>query len=102
MTEFSTKGLAESWNRGLNGVLHFPGAIRNALNPATETDALRVTSQLKRVRSNVRALDYALPLVGAIVVFVHRGLAPLVAATPRSTILVGGRLLPAVPNSSSR
>ena len=78
MIAFSTRGLAESWNRCLNAMLHFPGAIRNALNPASESDALRIKSQLDLVRANLRGMDYALPLVGAIVVFVHRGRAPLV------------------------
>ena len=78
MVEFSTDGVAGYWNRRLNGMLHFPAAIRNALNPATETDALRLKSQLNLVRANMRVLDYALPLVGAIVVAIHRSRAPVV------------------------
>ncbi len=60
----------------LSSALRMPAVIRQSLFPETESSARNVQAQLKLVRGNVRLLDYALPFVGAVIVFVHSDRAP--------------------------
>jgi len=61
----------------LSSALRMPAVIRQSLFPETESSARNVQAQLKLVRGNVRLLDYALPFVGAVIVFVHSDRAPM-------------------------
>jgi signal transduction histidine kinase len=65
-------------------LLHIPSAIDRSLNPARPRDADKLRAQLTFVRGNLRVLDYALPFVGAVVVWVHSGRA---AVPPMLTML---------------
>jgi hypothetical protein len=42
------------------------------------------------VRANVRLLDYALPLIGVVVIFVHRGRAPVASMAASLIVAVAG------------
>src|SRR3954469_6906287 len=53
-----------------------PGAVRSSLSPTTEQEALRVQAQVDYVTANVKRLDYALPLAGSVIIFVHNARAP--------------------------
>jgi two-component system cell cycle sensor histidine kinase PleC len=58
-------------------MLRLPAALRRSLRPESEDAARMVEAQLEAVRSNIRLLDYTLPLIGAVVVFVHSSRAPV-------------------------
>ncbi len=53
-----------------------PSAIRRSLKPETEFEARNIEAQLELVFTNARLLDYALPSVGALLVFVHADRTP--------------------------
>ena len=53
-----------------------PAAVRSSLSPTTEQEALRVRAQVDYVIANVKRLDYALPLAGCAIIFVHNARAP--------------------------
>src|SRR5436190_23972435 len=55
-----------------------PAAVQGSLSPATQQDALKVQAQVDYVITNVRRLDYALPLAGCAIIFVHHARAPFV------------------------
>jgi signal transduction histidine kinase len=59
------------------GIVRLPAAIRLSLSPQTESDARNVEAQLELVRANAKLLNYALPFIGAVIVFVHHDRAPL-------------------------
>jgi len=61
----------------VTGFLWMPSAVRDSLSPNTEFKARNVQAQLELVRGNIKLLDYALPCVAAVVVFVHGDRAPL-------------------------
>src|SRR4051812_44646678 len=73
-----SEGMFERWGTYFVHLSGLPGAVRNSLHPATLQDALRIQAQINRVKNNVMALDYALPAVGAAIIFVHSGRAPLI------------------------
>lgn len=54
-----------------------PSTIRRSLAPETEFDARNIEAQLDLVVHNTRLLDYALPAVGAVLVFVHGDRTPV-------------------------
>ena len=63
----------------MDGWLHplrLPSVVHSSLDPATEQDALRVQAQVDHVTANLKRLDYALPLAGAVIIFVHNARAP--------------------------
>src|SRR5947208_2751533 len=64
-------------------------AIRESLNPATPQDALRVQAQVDYVSANVRRLDYALPLAGGVILFVHNARAPFMHMAAMLAVLIG-------------
>jgi signal transduction histidine kinase len=53
-----------------------PNAVLASLNPATQPDAVRVQAQVDYVTTNVKRLDYALPLAGGVILFIHSARAP--------------------------
>ena len=57
--------------------LHRSGTLQNSLNPVTQADAFRVQAEIDHVSANVRRLDYALPIVGALAMFAHSGRVPV-------------------------
>ena len=67
---------ASSLRERTTALLHLPRAIRISLNPETEHEARNVQAQLEHVRANLKLLDYALPFVGAAIVWVHGNRAP--------------------------
>jgi signal transduction histidine kinase len=56
-------------SRLLNAARDLPAMIAQSLNPATAADASIVDSQLDFVEGNIRRLDWALPVVGAAIMF---------------------------------
>jgi signal transduction histidine kinase len=60
-----------------SSIVRMPSVIHRSLVPETESSARNVQAQLELVRGNVKLLDYALPFVGAVIVFVHSDRAPI-------------------------
>jgi signal transduction histidine kinase len=60
-----------------SSIVRMPSVIHRSLFPKTESAAQNVQAQLELVCGNVKLLDYALPFVGAVIVFVHSDRAPL-------------------------
>ena len=58
-------------------VTGLPSSIARSLYPETPAQARNVQAQLAYVRVNLRLLDYALPLIGVVILFVHSARAPL-------------------------
>src|SRR5690242_19016371 len=58
-------------------LLRLPAALQRSLHPESEDAARMVEAELDVVRSNMRLLDFTLPLIGAVVVFVHKSWAPV-------------------------
>src|SRR5215831_6827482 len=57
--------------------LRFPADLRRSLTPDSEDAARMVEAELDSVRANIRLLDWALPLIGAVIIFVHKSWAPV-------------------------
>ena len=53
-----------------------PSAIRRSLKPETESEARNIEAQIELVLTNARLLNYALPSVGALLLFVHADRTP--------------------------
>jgi len=68
-------------------------AVQNSLDPATEQDALRVQAQVNHVSANVRRLDYALPLAGGVIIFVHNARAPLTQMAAMLAVVIAAVFL---------
>ena len=71
-----------------SALFRIPGAIRRSLHPASERKARKLHAQLKFVRGNLRLLDYALPFVGAVLVWVHSDRAPLAPMVTMLAVVV--------------
>jgi len=57
--------------------LRFPADLRRSLTPDSEDAARMVEAELDSVRANIRLLDWALPLIGAVIIFVHKSWTPV-------------------------
>jgi signal transduction histidine kinase len=57
-------------------------ALHCSLNPESEDAARMVEAELDVVRGNIRLLDFALPLIGAVIVFVHSSRTPVSQMLP--------------------
>src|SRR2546423_5050283 len=68
-----TEALTGVWIRLVSGPSRLNRAVRQSLNPATEGDAQILEAQLELVRTNVRLLDFAFPLVGVMLILLHAG-----------------------------
>ncbi len=66
-----TEALTGFWSRLISGPSRLNHAVRQSLNPATDGEAWILEAQLELVRRNVRVLDYAFPLAGAMLVALH-------------------------------
>src|ERR1700716_1181008 len=66
-----TAALFAFGNRFVSGPARLKQAVRQSLNPPDEREARILDAQLGLVRTNVRVLDYAFPLVGAILISIH-------------------------------
>ena len=73
---YMDKPVIERRDNGFAQPFHRPGTLVNSLNPVTQADALRVQAEIDHVSANVRRLDYALPVVGALAAFAHSGRVP--------------------------
>src|SRR5258705_8235847 len=66
-----TTALTAFGNRLSSGPARLSQAIRQSLNPANDCEARILETQLDLVRTNVRVLDYAFPLVGVMLILLH-------------------------------
>jgi two-component system cell cycle sensor histidine kinase PleC len=65
------------WVGRVPHVLRLPEDLRRSLKPESEDAARMVEVELDSVRANIRLLDWALPLIGAVIIFVHKSWAPV-------------------------
>ena len=69
-----------AWTSGLrefaSAAVRLPASVRRSLTPETELQARNIEAQLELVFHNARLLDFALPFVGAVLVFVHSDRTP--------------------------
>ena len=87
MSKTMRAGIAALKRLGVS-IWRMPSVLHQSLFPETEATARNVQAQLELVRSNVRLLDYALPFVGAVVVFVHGDRAPFWRMAPLLTLAI--------------
>src|SRR5215467_5425236 len=73
--------------------LHLADAVNESLNPATQQDARRVQAQVDYVSANVRRLDYALPLAGGVIIFVHNARAPFMQMAVMLALVIAAAVL---------
>ena len=66
-----TTALTAFGKRLISGPSRLNQAVRQSLNPANVSEARIIETQLELVRTNVRVLDYALPLVGVMLILLH-------------------------------
>src|SRR5689334_10994372 len=68
-------------------------AVQTSLNPVTEHDGLRVQAQVDYVSANVRRLDYALPVAGGVIIFVHNARAPFMQMAAMLALVIAAVFL---------
>src|SRR5258705_6294350 len=71
MSHRRTKALTAFGNRLSSGPARLSQAVRQSLDPANDCEARILETQLDLVRTNVRVLDYACPLVGGMLILLH-------------------------------
>ena len=73
--------------------LRLAQAVHSSFNPATAQDALRVQDQVDYVAANLKRLDYALPLAGCVIIFVHKARAPFMQMAMALAVVIMTALL---------
>jgi signal transduction histidine kinase len=66
-----TTALTAFGNRLSSGPARLSQAVRQSINPANDCEARILETQLALVRTNVRVLDYAFPLVGVMLILLQ-------------------------------
>jgi two-component system cell cycle sensor histidine kinase PleC len=81
----STDSSVTTSSGGLAGAparFRLAAALRRSLNPESEDAARMVEAELDIVRANIRLLDFALPVIGAVIAFVHSARTPVSQMLP--------------------